>query len=144
MSALYGVNYTKYNTGPTEANLVARGVNGGNVKCLLDTYEASSTTAEDTVAIGKPLKAGDIIVGFSISTDAMGGSTVISIGDSDTEARYLLNQDSSSALSGNNAILVGGMNYVIGTNSGDTTILLTLGDAAATGTIEVAILYIES
>ena len=144
MSALYGVNYTKYNTGPTEANIVARGVNGGTVKCLLDTYEASSTTAEDTVAIGKPLKAGDIVVGFSISSDALGGSTVLSLGDSDTEARYLADESSTGALSGLNSTLVGGMNYVIGTNSGDTTILLTLGDATATGTIEVAILYIES
>lgn len=142
MSILYGVNYTKYNNGSKESDIGARGAVSGPLSYIRDTYEAAATTAEDTVAVGHKLNAGDRIIAFILSTDNLGGSSVISIGDSDTEGRYAVDIDTNAAVvSGNTAMLVAGCDYVIGTADGDDVILLTLGNDAATGTIKITILY---
>ena len=144
MSTLYGVNYTLYNTGvngPTESNYTARGAGDARVRCLLDTYEALVTTSNDVVYIGPgPLIAGDIVTGFKISWDALGSSTTLDLGDTASATRYLTGQDSSSA-GNSDTISVDGMNYTVGTTSGDTIIQLTLADATATGTIKVCVFY---
>jgi len=140
MSELYGVNYTKYNSG-FPADIIARGQGGGILQCISDTYEASSTTAEDTVAIGHDLNAGDVVLFYILSSDDCGNDNAIDIGDSNDPNRYADGIDNESAVSGNKAIFVDGMGYVIGTNSGDETILLTLTDNAHTGTIKISIFY---
>ena len=146
MTTLYGVNYTKYNTGPTEANIQPRGAVSGKLSYIRDTYEASATTAGDVVYIGHPLNAGDRIVGFIVSCDdnTGGSSATLNIGDASTggASRYADGIDiDSAAISGNKGILVNGMDYVIGTADDDNIIQLTLDDDVYTGTIKITILY---
>ena len=144
MATLYGVNYTKYNTGPTSANIVARGVNGGTVKCLLDTYEAAGTTAGDVVYVGKPLKAGDIVLYWKVAFDDLGTGVTLDLGDTNNDNLYADGIDVATAAGNSDTILVDGMNYVIGTNTDDNILTATLQDAAATGTLKVCIFYVES
>ena len=142
MTTLYGVNYTKYNTGPTEANVQARGMVSGDVSYMRDTYEASSTTAADVIYVGHPLNAGDRIIGFILSTDDLGTSVTMDIGTSYNDDEFASAVDvQAAAVSGNTAIIVDGVDYVIGTAAGDDIIMLTLNTAAATGTIKITVLY---
>jgi len=142
MSTLYGVNYTKYNTGPTEDNIQARGMVSGDVSFMRDTYEASATSAGDVVYIGHPLNSGDRIIGYILSTDDLGTSVTMDIGtlaDDDEFASAIDVQ--AAAVSGNTACIVDGVDYVVGTTTNDNIITLTLNTAAATGTIKITILY---
>lgn len=142
MATLYGVNYTKYLTGPTEANIQARGMVSGNLSFIRDTYEASGTTAGDVVYLGHKLNAGDRVLGFIMSTDDLGTGVTIDIGDTHDDNRYADGIDvATAAVSGSVAILVDGMDYVVGTNSGDDILTIKLQDAAATGTVKILILY---
>jgi len=144
MTELYGVNYTKHNSG-TPVDIIARGVGGGIVQCIFDTYEAAATTAADTVLMGRPLNDGDVVIGFILSTDDMGSSNTLSIGDGDSATRYASAIDTNAAaVSGNTGVLVDGMGYVIGTATDDDKITLTLNTAAMTGTIKICVLYIAA
>lgn len=145
MTTLYGVNYTKYNTGPTQDNIVGRGVNGGNVKCLIDTYETAATSAADVVYMAKPLIAGDIVIGFFLSSDNVGATGTVDIGTLYNDDEFASAIDvSGQVVNGNTSILVDGMGYVIGTSTNDEIITLTLNTAAMTGTIKLVLLYIGS
>jgi len=142
MATLYGVNYTKYNTGPTEDNLQARGMVSGDVSYMRDTYEAAATTAADVVYIGHPLNAGDRIIGFILSTDDLGTSVTMDIGTLYNDDEFASAIDvQAAAVSGNTAIIVDGVDYVVGTDTNDEIIMLTLNTAAATGTIKITVLY---
>lgn len=142
MSTVYGVTYTKVLAGGT-ANGINRALLGEKKRSLSDTYEASALEIASTINIGKGLKSGDMIVGGSIYFDALGGSTTLIIGDSDDDNRYLTSTSTSSAgVAHFNA--VDGINYVIGTNAGDTLILVTTAGAAMTGTIKVVVEYVSN
>ena len=142
MSTLYGVNYTKYNTGPTEANIQARGMVSGDVSFMRDTYETAGTTAGDVIYVGHPLNAGDRIIGFILSTDDLGTSVTMDIGTLYDDDEFASAVDvQAAAVSGSTVCIVDGCDYVIGTATNDNIIMLTLNDAAATGTIKITILY---
>jgi len=141
MSAVYGVNYTKVANG-TPANGLDRAALGEKIRTLTDTYEASALADGSTITIGKALKAGDRIVGGAIYFDSLGSATV-SVGDSDSAARYLAATSVSTAGTAAFAA-VDGIDYVIGTNTGDTLILLTTGSAAITGTIKIVLEYVSN
>lgn len=140
---LKGVNYTKTNN-PVPSNILARGKVAGVVKVLTDQYDASATNidTDDTCKIGKDLKAGDIIVGAQISSAAAVSGCTLALGDSDDPNRYL-EQDVSSTTKTND-LLHTGYNYVIGTNDGDTTLVISASGAAADQVINVTVFYIES
>jgi len=140
MTTLYGVNYTKYNTGPTEDNIGARGSVSGKLSYIRDTYEFDSTADGTVIYMGHPLNAGDRIQGFIFSSDDLGDAT-IDIGDGDSASRYAADVDTTSAASGSTAILVDGCDYVVGTADDDEIITLTVDTAAATGTAKLTILY---
>lgn len=137
MSAVKGVNYTLA-CDPTGANILAPGLKGGRVRAMIDTYEASTLAENSTIAVGK-LPPGAKVVGVILSTDALGTSTTISIGDAGSATRLLGATSTASAVSGAVAIPVGGLGYEY---TAETEIILTLGGAAGTGTINVIILYV--
>jgi len=143
MASVNGTNYAK-TADPTSSNILDRGVVGGNVKVMHDTYDAASLAADSTIKIGKDLQDGVRILDVWIVADALGSSVTLAAGDSETSERYI------SATSANSADLrldldtIAGFNYEIGTNDGDNTILVTLAGAAGTGTIKVGVLYTES
>lgn len=135
-----GDNYTKSIT-PTPVNKLARGKLDGKVRVHTDEYEASALASGSTISIGKTLNTGDIIKDIKIFFDALGASSTLAVGDSADADRYIAAASSASAGS---IVLnqIAGANYVIGTNSGDSTILITTDGAEITGTIKSQIEYL--
>jgi hypothetical protein len=144
MASLYGVNYTKFLTGPTEANISVRGTVSGPVHYMYDSYEASATSAADVIYMGHKLNAGDIILGFILSCDDLSGvaSPTIDVGTLANDDEFASAIDvSTAAVTGNHAMLVDGIGYVVGTAANDDIIMLTLNTAATTGTIKLLLMY---
>lgn len=143
MATVNGTNYAK-TADPTSSNILDRGVVGGKIKVMHDTYEAASLATGTTIKIGKDLQDGVRILDVWIIADALGSGVTLAAGDSDTAARYI---SATAANTGNLRIdldTIAGFNYEIGSNDGDNTILVTLaGTASGTGTIKVGVLYTE-
>ena len=141
MSAALGVNKTLVDTGGMSK--IAQGLVDGRVKVMSDSYEASGLTTSSTIQMGQILPAGARVCGYQLAYDAI--STVsLALGDtaSGGSARYLASVDTANTAGVKNDILVDGLDYVIGTASGDNQILVsTTGVSAATGTIKVKIFY---
>ena len=140
--ANYGVNYTKYLTGPTEANIQPRGAVSGPLQFMRDTYEASALAATEVIYIGEKLRAGDRIQGFMLFTDDLGSSVTLDIGTLADDDEFASAIDvNSAAVSGNTAMIVDGNDYVVGTTANDDIIMITVNTAAATGTIKLVVFY---
>ena len=144
MAALKGVYATKASD-PTPSNITARGFLGGKVKVMYDEYNASTVTitSADTLAIGRKLNAGDIVLGAFLTTSKNVSSCDIVLGDSDDVDRY--GTVSINAAAATNLFLgaQAGLGYVVGSNDGDDEILLKM-DETFNGVVKVAVLYIES
>lgn len=142
MSTVYGVNYTKYLTGPTEQNIQKRGEVSGPLHFMRDEYEASALEATSTIDMGHKLQAGDRIQGFMLFTDDLGTNVTLDIGTSYNDDEFASAIDvASAAVSGNVAMLVDGADYEVGTSAGDDIIRITVNTAAATGTIKLIMFY---
>jgi len=142
MATVKGINRTLADT-PTSDNVLAPGTFGGRVRVMYDTYEAAALPAADLIEIGGTLKAGAIIVGIRVFFDDLGVGTTLDVGDTDTATRYDTAIDTATAAGDVWCDNIGGQGYVVGTNSGDTQVVLRNNAAAATGTIKVAIYYTE-
>lgn len=143
MPDVYGVQATKHVAGGP-ANTVTAGMADSPTLVMMDTYEAAALTAGYAIQIGKSLPAGAKIVDVLIHADALGASTQLAVGDSDTEERYLAAYATTSATKKSLRAdgVIGGKQYVVGTASGDDVILVTnTSTGAATGTINVMVLY---
>lgn len=140
MSAVSGVQQTKIDAGGL-SNMHAEGVRDGRVKVIVDSYEAAALATSSTIKMGGVLPAGARILGFTLAYDNI--STVsLSVGDSASAARYLASFDTAATAGIKNEILVDGLDYVVGTASGDNQIIIsTTGVSAATGTIKLAVFY---
>jgi len=140
MSAVKGVTKTKIDAGTLE-NLDAIGTYNAEVLCMRDTYEAAALATASTIKMGGEIPKGariqEVVVGF----DTLSGDTTFDVGDSADANRYQDAVDASST--GFQRIeAVDGMDYVVGTASGDNQIVITItGTSAATGTIKVAVFY---
>ena len=140
MADYKGVNYTKSET-PTAPNIMDGREMDAVVKMHTETYEASAVAQNKTMALFKDLTDGLNVVGGIVYFDALGSNSSISIGDSNDADRYLTTTTTTSAGS---AIFnaVNGINYKLGTNDGDNTMLLTaVGSGALSGTIKVVLFY---
>lgn len=140
MASVLGVNATKA-ADPSPSNILDPGTLGGKVRVLVDSYEAAALAAASDITVGRDLPAGAIVVGVKISTDALGAGVTVEVGDSDDSDRYVAAVDCTAATE-TDAVLVDGLGYVIGTNTGDETILITTGVGAATGTISIVVFYV--
>lgn len=146
MASVKGVNKTLADTtgGIGTANLIARGAVGGNVKVMVDSYEAAALATDSTISMGPTLPVGARVVGFTLAYDAL-KTVSLSLGDSASGARYLASFDSANTAGIKNEILVDGVDYVIGTAASDNQIVVkTTGVSSATGTIKVAVYYTEA
>lgn len=139
MSTVLGVNATKA-ADPSPDNLLTHGALGGNVKVMIDQYEAASLAANDLIQIGKALPTGARIVGISVIHDALGSGVTFDVGDADTVDRYIDGADGNT-VSLKQINEADGLGYVIGTNTSDEVVYLKVLGAAATGTINVVIFY---
>ena len=117
---------------------------------MTDQFTFAGEGAGEVINIGKDLVAGAIIHGVIIHNADLGANVDLDIGDSDDPNRYIAaydananesNQGAVSAITGE--LQLAGVHYVIGTNAGDETIIVTTASAAATGLLKVTILYSE-
>jgi len=135
MSAVKGVNVTKYDAGGQGDNAVDQGLVNARPEVWTDTYEAAALTAASTIDVAK-LPAGAKVHSVEMFFDALGASSTIAIGDSDSTARYLA-ATSTAAAGSAKSNKVDGVGYEVGTADGDDVIQLLTAGASITGTIKV-------
>lgn len=147
MADVYGVQATKTLT-PTGSNIVAPGLLGGRVRCMVDTYEASALGSGSTIQMGQALPVGATVLNVILAHDALGSAT-IDVGDTEDADRYIAaaNVSSAGVVGMVEAALVDAIAYTIlgsdNTSGGsdDQTILLTTASASITGTIKLIVFY---
>ena len=127
------------NTDDPKQFYIGAGQYQAHTYCIMDQYEATTLADESTIAIAD-LPENAKIIDILVHHDALGSSTTLSIGDTNTAALYSAAEDTSSA--GTVGITkIAGIQYQCGSTAGDNIILLTVGGAAITGTIKVNITY---
>lgn len=138
MTAVVGVNMTKYDAGPSGDNAILQGLVNAQVEVMTEVYEASALATASTIDVAE-LPANAKFLGAEIFHDDLGTSVTLALGDDDDPDRYIT-AASVAALGMINAIRVDGAQYVIGTNALDNRLqLLTSG--TITGTIKVNIYF---
>jgi hypothetical protein len=141
MAEIQADNYAK-SANPSQSNRNDPGAVGGRVRSLTDVVTLAAAQIGDTIPLGKDLQAGAIIHGVEIYNANLGALVTLDVGDSDTADRYY-SAIVGSAITVSKDIAQGQVGYVIGTNSGDGTIQITIAGAAATGEIKAIIYYSE-
>ena len=144
MATVYGVNSTKARD-PKADNIVSPGTLGGNVKVMLDTYEAAALAAGSVIQMGKALPTGAKVIAINLSTDNLANNTTLSVGDAESAARYYAATDHGAGSAKDIwCDVVDGKGYEIDMTTAstpDNQILITTAAGAATGTIKIAIFY---
>jgi hypothetical protein len=126
------------------ANKQGQGVIDARLKQGFDTYTTLGTEGVgSTITMGPILPQGALIRDVQIVYGALGGSTTLSVGDTNSATRYQ-NATVTSSAGKTGTSVVAGINYAVGTNSGDNQIVLTTGGATLTVglTIQVLITYV--
>ena len=140
MAQYKGVNATKA-ADATGDNIISPGKDKAVLKVMYDTYEASSVAINDTILMGTTLPDGAVIQAIRVICDDLGTGVTLDVGDSNDDDRYDTAIDVASAASATWCDNIAGHGYVIGTNSGDNQIMLTVEGGSATGTIQISIFY---
>lgn len=139
---VFGVNAAAANTGGL-AQKQGQGQTDARRKSSIDTYTTLGTEVTgSTIAMCMPLPVGAIIRNVDLLTTAITGGASISVGDSNSAARYVA-ATATSAAAKTSSILTTAVGYEIGTNAGDTQILCTVsgGTLAIGGTVMVVVDY---
>ena len=146
VGTLYGVNATLIAAGGESQ--ILQGMVDARVKVMVDTYVTlgSSEDIGSTISMGPKLPTGARIIDVILSaTGSLGaGSTTLAVGDSDTANRYIAATAITADVVMHNSAKSGGVNYIIGTATGDNQILITTAGAnnsTASVTIKVIVLY---
>lgn len=132
MADVLGNNYAKIGT----ETPIARGLWNANVLVQADEYEASNLAAGSTIKVGK-LPKGAKVLYAALFFDALGTGVTLSLGDSGAATKYI---NAASAAAAGSAVMssVDGVQDAL---ADDADIIITVGGAAATGTIKSVILY---
>jgi len=142
MADVYGVNRTLKRTGTV--NTIEPEINGGVVKWLYESYEASALAADSTIVLfGQDLPAEARIVDWVIDHDAL-DCPGLTFGTSDSKASLMAAADATAAnkLNMTDDGVAAGLGVEIVAGSGQTLVIHTTGATAATGTIKVAVSYV--
>ena len=134
MANAYGVNYTKavVNGGISMTDALSK----RTPVWRQDTFEASSTASGTTVYMAR-IPANHAIVSGFLLRDALGSSVTLAVGDGTTADRFLAATASNTAnLNTALTIAVDDCGAPLSTTA-DTDIVITVGGAAATGTIKL-------
>lgn len=137
-----GVNVTKYEA-PGNDNWIDQGLIKSGLKVWSDEITTTSGDSATSTYHLATLPAGAVVHGVIASWADVGAATAtMHIGDSDDADRYAASLDIATAGS-SSTILVTGQQYEIGTNTGDTEILVTINvaDIDAAGLIKLSVLY---
>ena len=140
MTAVKGVNVTRFDAGGQGDNDIDKGLINSDVEIWTDSYEAAALASGSTIDMAK-LPAGAKVHKVEMTTDALGDTTTVDIGDSDDPNRYSASAFNTSAAARHVSDTPDGAGYVIGTNTGDETLQLTSHVAAITGTIKTAVYF---
>ena len=132
---------------PTGSNVIAAGRQGGNVRVIQDTYEASAIASGSIIEMGEYLPKGAHVIEVILQCDALGSSVTLTVGDYEDADRYIAvssTWNTANQVQRTNAIT--GKDYLIdettATSTGtDRQIIITTGGATATGTISLIVLY---
>lgn len=140
MTAVKGVNSTKYDAGAQGDNSIDQGLINSDIEIWSDEYEASVLVAGSTIDIGE-LPPGAKIHSVEIICDALGASSTIDMGDSNDTDRYSLAPFDTSSAGKFVSDTADGAGYVIGTNSGDSRLQLLTAGASISGTIKSKVYF---
>lgn len=139
MAAVKGANMTKYDAGAQGSTWIDKQDIKGTTLTQIDTYEAAALASGSTIDLAQ-LPTGAKVVDVQLFFDALGASSTLAVGDSTTSGRYITATSSASA--GQTSVLnVDGFGYTIGTNTGDSRIIVTTAGAAITGTVKLKVQY---
>jgi hypothetical protein len=139
MSSVKGVNKTLVDAGGVAK--IAQGNTDARLKVMTDYYEASGLATSSNIKLGSLLPAGARIVDVKLTYDAL-STVTLSVGDADSNARYISALATANAAGTKACDLADGVDYVIGTASTDNQIIIyTTGVSAATGTIKLSVIY---
>lgn len=141
MATVKGVNKTKIDNGGL-SNMLDAGYQDGRVKVALDTYEASALASGSLIEMCGDLPQGARIIDVILTMDATINANIqLLVGDSTDDDRYI-DATGSAAVQTVHCEMVEGFDYVIGTASADSQIIVkTTGLSAATGTLKLVVLY---
>lgn len=142
MSAVYGVNRTILNTEPREK--LDPGLHDGRVKVLMDIYEASALEAASTIDMGGLLPTGARILDVILITDALGSGVTLEVGDDEDPNRYITSTACNTANQVTRLNAIAGQQYEVDMTTAstpDNQVVITTAGAAATGTINLIVLY---
>ncbi len=142
MATVYGVQKTIIRASGGAAALVPKGAVDGRLGVMVDSYEAAALAGASQINLGDLLPVGARVVDVILFTDALGGDVTVDVGDAADDDRYMAAEDASSAIAEKHTDLIDGVDYVIGTTSGDNQVSITTsGGTTATGTIKVVMIY---
>lgn len=140
MAIVYGANATKGLTADT-ITMIPRGMQGGAVNVVYDSYECSSTAATTQIYMGSELPDGAVILMHQLTFDDLGTSVTIDIGTAYNDDEFASAINVASAAGSSTVMLVDGAGYVVGTAATDNQLMLTINTAAATGTVKLVTFY---
>jgi len=135
MATVFGVNFQKTLNIPRD--MIEANTWNGRVRCLFDTYEAVSLAIGSTISVGK-LPKDARVVGVQLMFDALGASSILSVGDAAVPGRYVNGISSASA----GVSLLGVISGLGFKQTANTDIIITTGGATITGSISILTSYV--
>ena len=141
MATVYGANRTIMDA-PTPSTILDPGLNGGKVRCMIDTYTADATEGAGTIIeMGGTLPTGARILQVWC-TNADGNATM-SVGDLESTTRYIA---SVAAGATEYMDVAGGLGYEVDMTTASTPdnqiVITTIGDTLDTGlTTRLVVFY---
>ena len=132
-------NSTAYEAQVSGKLTLDQGVIKSTLHVASTSYEANATASGSVINLFK-LPNNVVIQDIKLYFDALGTSVTLDVGDALDPDRYIDGVVAATAGT-SNALTIDGQGYRTGTNEGDDLITLTIGGAAATGTIKAVCYY---
>ena len=148
MATFYGTNSTIANA-ITPATILSPGLQGGNVRCMIDTYTvpdpATALVTGSLIHMGYTLPAGAKILFMRLHTTALGAGVTLNVGDAEDDNRYISAVDCSGAITvfGPEAAEIDGSSYELDASDStalDTQIIVDVHNATTTLTADAEII----
>jgi len=142
MATVNGVNRTLKDA--AGVNTIEPEVQGGKVRWLFDSYEASSLASGSVIELfGEDLPAEARIVDWIIDHDAL-GTVTLAFGTSADDNEFMTQTSCSGADKKNftDDGVAASLGFEIASGDGQTLIITNTGASAASGTIKVAVAYV--
>ena len=136
MADVKGVNMTTLAGG--DVDKLEAGAWGGRVRVRMDSYEASTLAADSTIEVAKLPKGARVLPQSMVMADALGTGVTLSLGNAGDAEQYLAAVEFNT---GGQSKTLDGIDGICAKLETEETVLITVGAAAATGTIRSVIFY---